>query len=136
LKVAAQASEIFARPGPHRWESLSKEARTPGRVGMRTPRMSSSRARPVWEGAGKKSSMGIVRRDSIETTSRIASAAKSAGTVSARGEAEATFPPRVPRLRTWGLPIEAEARGRAGAHLRITGDAAISAWVMADPTKR
>ena len=58
-----------------RCPSRRNAPRTPGRRGMRTPRISSSRASTDRRGPVKNAVMGTSRRDDTDTTSTTASAA-------------------------------------------------------------
>ena len=87
----------------------------PRAAGTRIVRMSSSGAITLRFGPVQNSSIGTARAPPDEASSTVAPEATSGGSASPAGDAVATFPPIVPRLRICGDPTVLEAIASPGS---------------------
>src|SRR5512140_921347 len=94
---------------------------------------SSPRARVVTPDRTKNPSIGMRRVPAGPTATTRAPWTRSAGAVSAAGEALHTFPARVARLRIWTDPTTAAASARAGYWLRMRSSATMSVITVPAP---
>ena len=132
-QVTVTDARSWPRRRVRRWWALA--IRSAG-IGSSMAVTSSPRSRVVTPERTKRSSSGIRRVPSGPATTTTAPWTRSAGTVSAAGDALHTLPASVARLRICTEPTTAAASAKAGACRRTSGSAATSVMTVVAPITR